>query len=83
MDEYGNVKDLVQVDDRREPAIGEKARIRYDKKCAGRFFAEIELFWADLEGRRRDDVFELQNPLLINILGQEGDERLFVVFFIE
>ena len=74
MDEDGDVEYFVEIDDRREPAVGQEARIRYDEKCARQFFAEVELFWPDLQGRRRDDVFELEDALLIDVLRQERDE---------
>ena len=51
MNENRNVENFVEVDDRREPAIGEKSRIRNDEESPDDFFAKInsrgEIFSAD------------------------------------
>src|SRR3989344_4759218 len=54
--EYGNIDDLVHVDDGCEPARGKEARVRDDEEGSGYLFTEIELSGIDTKRVRRDDV---------------------------
>ena len=72
VDEDGNVEHPVHVDDRREPAVGEEARIRHHEECARDLLAQVEFARSDLERERRDDVLQLENALLVDLLGQDG-----------
>jgi hypothetical protein len=45
VDEDRDVEHLVHVDDRREPAGREEARVGDDEERAGDLFAEVDLLW--------------------------------------
>ncbi len=73
MDEYGDVEDLVQVDDGREPALVQEARIGDDEKSTADLLAQVELLRADFEGRRSYDILQFQDAGLIYLFRQDGD----------
>jgi hypothetical protein len=64
VDEKRDIDHLIHVDDRREPARRQKARVRNDEEGTGDFFSEVELFGIDLKCVRRDDILEVKTPAL-------------------
>ncbi len=80
MDENGNIKNFVEVDDRREPVVAQIARIRNHKEAPHNLVAEVYFFRANFQRRRRDDIFQVKLLGLIKLAWQ-ACQVLILLFF--
>ena len=81
--EDGDIKHLVEIDERREPSFGEEARIGDNEERARDLVPEVQFPRGDLERGRSDDVLELKHPGFINRFRQDRRERRGTFFFLE
>ena len=85
MDENGNVKNFIQIDNGRKPAHGKVARVGDDKKSAADFFAQPDVIGRHFQSRGRDNVFQFQSAGLVYLLRKNRQNffcfSCFVFFF--
>jgi hypothetical protein len=84
VDEYGDIKDRVEVDDRREPAVRKKARVGDGIEGSDKFLPKLEFPRAYFERGWGYGIEEAQRALFVDIARKDGDERgrLFFVLLV-
>src|SRR3989344_987631 len=80
MREYGNVENAVEVDDGREPAFGEEARIRNDKERPRHFPADVDGVRIDFECGGGDDVRDFKHRIVRGFRRKERRDQILLFF---
>jgi hypothetical protein len=75
VDKNRYVEHAVEIDDRREPAVGKRARVRHDKKGARYLVAEVYLARVILSADGAMTSWSSRYALLVYLLGQYRRER--------
>src|SRR3989344_3922502 len=71
MDEDGHVEDLVHIDNRGKPTLGQISRVRNYEEASNDFLTQIDFLRGNLKSRRGDNVFQFQNSSLEDFLRQD------------